>query len=57
MRKVTYTITLEIPDGCDFEAVTSTFEQYATTDFNEASRNEWPLGAPEATIKATDLHF
>lgn len=50
MRKVTYTITLEIPDNCDFEAVTSTFEQYATTDFNEASRHEYP--GVEANIKS-----
>jgi hypothetical protein len=54
MRTVTYTIVLEIPEGCDFEAVTSTFEQYIS-DFNEASRNEWPLGAPEANTKTIEV--
>jgi hypothetical protein len=53
MRVLTYTITLEIPENCDLEAAAVTFEQYIA-DFNEASKNEYPLGYPEATVKAID---
>lgn len=53
MRILRYTITLDIPEACDFEAVTSTFDQYIE-DFNKASEKEFPSGYPEAIIQSIE---
>jgi hypothetical protein len=40
MRIITYTVSIEISEHADFEAVTSTFEEYLQ-DYVEATNTEY----------------